>query len=247
MKCRKCEYELEKDWKYCPKCKAKRTSYALIILSIVVSVLVAYSLVAEIIFPFAFHEQYAKKYLENKYNKAFEKVEFVKKIPYPDSVDGCDGTMITTSKGIGSYYFYLVYSKEDDLEFEAYYYPHEKEHKDNYEERSAFRERILKTYSDLEEMFSDYTKKINFTFGGKTFEITSLEEMGKVVSKIYCSSKEIGNYVQIDMEFEMDALDLYYKEYNNIKKLHRVMPRLLNKFVIFGSEESKIDVIAYHD
>ena len=50
MKCRKCEYELEKDWKYCPKCKAKRTSYALIILSIVVSVLVAYSLVAEIIF-----------------------------------------------------------------------------------------------------------------------------------------------------------------------------------------------------
>ena len=41
----------------------------------------------------------------------------------------------------------------------------------------------------------------------------------------------------------MDALDLYYKEYNNIKKLHRVMPRLLNKFVIFGSEESKIDVI----
>lgn len=217
MVCKKCGYEIQKGWKYCPNCRLKIKAIGIIpavaIIIIILIIVFGGSIIYELIRPV--DKNYVKKQLENKYNEEFETVEFVEKIENEDRTIGCDGSTAILS-GRGETEYYKFYSDENQLEFFAVYDNSNgfRIIEDTYGQTLRRKETLEYIYNNLDANFQKNITEISIrnSLNDELVKISSFRDLEKQFEKY--DIKDAKKMVSVFFDFEDDMY--VYIENNNI-------------------------------
>jgi len=223
MKCKKCGYEIEKGWKYCPNCS--HSVYLEIKIIIILSILLVGVIgigISIFVASRPVDEKYVKKELESKYHESFD-VNYVESVANPDVELGCDGSTFGTINGKGETEYYLVYSKKEKLEFLAYY-DNSKDGKiihDNYEIYLNRRDNTLKTYELIYRYFNINIDRVSYKGNLNDIQdIESYDEFNELLSKFNLNySKYLDYYIFLGVHMNGNTKDFVNSYYSNILKL----------------------------
>lgn len=185
MKCDICGYDIEKNWKYCPNCRNKISQKKSIKFIIIILLIIFICLLSRN--NNQIDDNYIKIHLENKYNEQFDKVWFIRSDENPDVNLNCDGSSFGTIKKDGSTEYYKIYSKENNLEFFAYYDTSDKGQviNDTYDSLLNRRETAKETYEILYNYLNENISKISVLYNSNDYpiEIYSKDELNDILSE----------------------------------------------------------------
>lgn len=236
MKCKKCNYELEREWKFCPICstKIKKKNYLPILIggiSLVLLVILYLKIGANNMS----EEERAKRYLEKTYNKKIDTVTFIDSTKNPDTSLSCDGANLTIKKGKGYKKSYLAHSNKENLDFIICYDTNTEKYNDNYKYSLKLRKCAVKLYKEIESIFYEYNEKITFSndINKKSISpkiITSEQDLYDLLSESHDGTPN----TSLDMYVNMNSLEFCKKEYNNIKAINQFLSKLDRNNALYG-------------
>lgn len=236
MKCKKCGYNLEKNWQTCPVCSEpikKRRYLLLIIIGIIILIFIIIPIVSKIYTNSMSEEKRTTKYLEKTYNEKLD-VTLIQSTKNPNVNLNFDGSYFGTIKKKGNTEHYLVYSKKNDIEFIVLYNTHTKNYEDNYKHNLEIRKYNQQLYEKVQNTFKNYSEKITFSNNiinkyETPTTIYSLQDLKKILNKVpegYPQTYNKNNYTNLYMYVNMNSLEFCKKEYNNIIMINNYLRQL---------------------
>lgn len=239
MKCKNCGYDIEKSWVVCPVCSTKLKTSPLFTVGIVVLSFILMSLILGL---FMDNVVYTSKrginnHIKKNYNKEVKDIKLVKNEKNEDEELGCDGATFYTIKGRGNTEYYLVTSKEDDLQFGVRYDTHKREYTDTYMDRLNLRSTAIELYDKTKNTFKDYIKSFTYVEDvddsySNPVIINSSKDLRDILSKFdedevakYYGFNQNGLYLNINMnahEFCSQEKENIENMYEYVKKNKRV-------------------------
>ena len=226
MQCKRCGYNIEKGWKYCPNCSKKIHKIQNVILVGALIGLVIYcvgpTIKSYIEYKKPVDEKYIEKVLEKKYNEDFNDVTLIKSVENQDEDLSCDGSNFGTIKGEGNTNYFKIYSKKNDIEFIAKYNEANilKEVNDTYQKNLNRRKSISEAYKIIDKYLQNINYKITLTEDDdedKEMSFDSEEQLWKVLSK--CDS-EHERFDSISIYIEEDLFTFCKSNYEMLTKLN---------------------------
>ena len=236
MKCKKCGYELEKDWKACPVCSEaiKKKNNVILIIGIISAVIILAVIIIFNVYVNSTGESGVKQYLKKQYDKKFDEITLIQSIENPDTHLDCDGASFGTIKGKGNTEYYLGYCKENDLEFTVTYDTHSKQYKASYEYNLNLRTFAEQLYDKIQSTFENRTEKITYSANTQDENVIpttiySRQDITGILSKVrdgYPEKHQGWNYTGLYVYVNMNSFEFCQQEYDNIKMLNNYLIQL---------------------
>lgn len=238
MICKKCGYNIEEGWKYCPNCSSRINKKTNIIILIIILIVISCFLFFIIRNNLTLNVNSIEKKLEEKYNENFTNVSLIKSIKNKDVDINCDGSSFGTIKGRGTIEYYKLYSPKNDIEFFAFYDTSNKLKgvNDTYENYLSARKAISDAYNITYKYFSNYIDKIVLTDSFDTIQlnINSSKQLYDILSHVDNIEKNLSSYnnpiYYIRIYINQDLFNFCKENYENLTILNNEIVKLTEEY-----------------
>ncbi len=220
MICKKCGFNIEKNWKYCPNCSKKiYNKQKIIIVSTIMSIVIISIIISIINNNMPVDDKYIEKQLEKKYREDFSNISLIKSVENPDTDLSCDGSYFGTIKGEGSTEYYKVYSKKNNIEFIVTYDTTDetKTIKDSYKDNLKRRKTLVNTYKTIYKYLNSKNYKVVLSGGNNLININSENQLEGVLSKYEEENIDLKDF---KIYINEDLHDFCKSNYETITKLN---------------------------
>lgn len=222
MVCKKCGFNIENDWKYCPNCSKKiYKKQNIIFISTVILIVIIFIIMPIIENNRPVDAKYIEKQLEKKYKENFNNVSLIESVENPDTNLNCDGSSFGTIKGEGSTEYYKVYSKKNDIEFIATYDTSNKSKKinDSYDDSLKRRSTLIAAYKIINNRLNSKINKISLSSSSSDTEIdiSTESQLEDILSKYEENNKDLENF---EIYISEDLYNFSKSNYEIITKLN---------------------------
>ena len=229
MVCKKCGFDIEKNWKYCPNCSKKIfKKHHIIMLGALTLFFTIYIIISIIKNSMPVDAKYIERELENKYNEKFNNILLIKTIENPDTNLSCDGTSFGTIKGEGSTEYYKVHSQKNDIDFIVTYDTSDKSKKinDAYEKNLKRRNTLMEAYEIVYKYLNNNIVRITLSDYRNNIKITSKNQLKEILS-IY--EEKNMNLKDIEIYIEENLFEFSKTNYEDITRLNDELVELQRK------------------
>ena len=244
MKCKKCGYEIEKDWQTCPMCAEpiKKKNRSAVMIAVVSSFIIMAVIALSINDYNSTGKRGVKRYLEKRYHQKFDEITLIQSIENPDMDFYCDGANFGTIKGQGETEYYLGYSNKDDLQFTITYDTHKEQYDDTYQNSLDLRKSAQQLYEETKNIFGSYTDNITFSANTQDKDqtpiaINSTQELKSILSKVsegYPQNHDGNINTKLYLDVDMNSLEFCKTEYNNLVMLNNYLSELQLSTELYG-------------
>ena len=236
MVCKKCRFNIEKSWKYCPNCSRNiKKERNIIVFSLITFVIIILIIISIIQNNLPMDTKYLEKSLEKKYNEKFDNIVLISTQKNSDANSGCDRSFFEIIKGKRKKVYYKVHSDKNNLDYIAYYDTFNKSKKivDNYNVIINRKKTINELYECIIFNFGDSLSKITLSSNFKEDEtsITSSKQLNSILNNSFNDETSIPIY--FDSMF--DDLNIYINqnilEYSklNYNKINEINDKLISE------------------